>query len=479
LISKKFIQSSFIYTLAGALPLASAIILLPLYGKYLSPEAMGEIAIYFGFSLLVQIIVTCGFDSSLYINYHEFKSEPTKLAAFISTAFVFILFISLVVGLLFSTIGGLIFWLLSTKGEISFYPFGILSVATGIFQALQKVNNSLLQTQQKPTLFFWSNLLSFSLIVVFTIAGIYIFPNTLWGPVGGRLIATLLTAAWVLGFTFRQVGFHFNWALLKTTFAFNGSVYIYQVQQWFINFFDRPFILLFLPLATLGVYDLALKCLMAIEFILTGLNTTFYPNVLGMIAAQKEKGGTVEINRYYHGLTAVAMLLVSTSIFVFPWVIEVFFTKPGYQQAVPLLPFLAIIYLFRCARLFVAVPYSGIKYVKPLPYFYLIMVVVKIGAMYLLIGSFGIYGVIAATWMSCMAEIIILYLGIRNRYAFKINAAKMIVAPLSLGALILVLEPLLGSQFPYLVHGFYVIVSGAMLLWAYRNEIKTLMPFKN
>jgi O-antigen/teichoic acid export membrane protein len=461
--------------LAGALPMASAIILLPIYGKYLSPEAMGELAIYFGFSLLVQIIVTCGFDSSLYINYHEFKNEPDKLAAFISSAFIFILVISLVVGLLLSITGSWIFWLLSAKEEISFYPFGLLSIATGIFQALQKVNSSLLQTQQKPSLFFWSNLLSFSLIVVFTVASIYLFPTTLWGPVGGRLIATLITAAWVLGFTFRQFGFHFNWPLLKTTFAFNGSVYIYQVQQWFINFFDRPFILLFLPLATLGVYDLALKCLMAIEFILTGLNTTFYPKVLGMIAAQKEKGGTVEINRYYHGLTAVSMLLVSTSIFVFPWVIKVFFTKPGYQQAIPLLPFLAIIYLFRCARLFMAVPYSGIKYVKPLPYFYLIMLVVKIGVMYILIGRFGIYGVIAATWMSYLAEIIILYLGIRDKFAFKINVAKMIVAPLSLGVLILVMEPLLGSQYPYLVHGFYVIVSGVMLTWAYRNEIKKLL----
>ena len=144
--------------------MASAIILLPFYGEYLSPEAMGALSIYFGFSLLVQILVTYSFDASLYINYHEFKNEPAKLSSFISSAFILILLISLVTGLLLAFIGDWIFSKMFTEQEILFYPFGLLSVATGIFQALQKVNNTLLQTQQKPTLFLWFNLLSFSLI---------------------------------------------------------------------------------------------------------------------------------------------------------------------------------------------------------------------------------------------------------------------------------------------------------------------------
>jgi O-antigen/teichoic acid export membrane protein len=454
--------------------MASAIILLPFYGEYLSPEAMGALSIYFGFSLLVQILVTYSFDASLYINYHEFKNEPAKLSSFISSAFILILLISLITGLLLAFIGDWFFSKMFTKDDILFYPFGLLSVATGIFQALQKVNNTLLQTQQKPTLFFWFNLLSFSLIAGFTVVGLYLFPESLWGPVAGRLVATLISAAWVLGFIFRQFGFYFNWQLLKTTFAFNNSTLIYQVQQWVINFFDRPFILLFLPLATLGVYDLALKCLMAVEFVLVGLNSTFTPKVLGMAVAQKEKGSTIEINRYYHGLTAMAMLLVSASIFVFPWVIEIFFKKRGYQQAVPLLPYVAIIYLFRCMRLYVAIPYPAIKYTKPLPFFYLVVMLVKIALMYLLIGQYGIYGVIISTWLSYILEIVILYFGIRKKFTFKINFAKMIIAPLSLAVLILVLEPWLGKLYTHWVHGLYVLVAGGMLGWAYRNEIKAL-----
>jgi O-antigen/teichoic acid export membrane protein len=460
-----------IYTLAGALPMASGIILLPFYSD-LPVEIFGAMSVYFSFSLLVQILVTYSFDASLYVNYHEFKNQPDKLSAFISSAFILILLISLSTGFLLAIIGNWVFSTFFTEQAILFYPFGILSVAIGIFQSLQKVNNSLLQTQQKPVLFFWFNLLSFGLIAGCTIVGLQLFPESLWGPIAGKLVATLVSAAWVLGFIFRQFGIHFNWRLLKTTFSYNNSTLIYQVQQWVINFFDRPFILLFLPLATLGVYDLGLKCLMALEFVLAGLNATFTPKVLAIAMGQKEKGSTVEINRYYHGLTAVAILLVSASIFVFPFLIEFLFTKPGYQQAVPLLPFLAIIYLFRCMRLYVAIPYSAVKYTKPLPFFYMIVLIFKIGLMYLLIGRYGIYGVIASTWLSYIVEIIILYLGIKNKFAFKINFAKMVIAPLSVSIMILTLEPFFGQAYQNVLHGFYVMVATGVLIWAFRNEIK-------
>lgn len=474
MISKNFIKSSAIYTIAGALPMASAIILLPFYSK-LPVAVFGALSIYFSLSLLVQIFVAYSFDSSIYIYYHEYKHEPKKLSSFISSAFIFILILSIASGLLLALVGNWVFSSLFKEEQIVFYPFGLLSVATGIFQALLKVNNSLLQTQQKPVLFLWSNVISFSSIAGLTIVGILIFPDSLWGPIGGKLIAALLSAAWVLSFIFRKFGFHFDWDLLKPTFSFNNTSVIYQIQQWFINYYDRFFLLLFISISSLGVYDLALKCMLAIEFVLTGLNSSFYPKVMGLVALQKDKQATVETNRYYHGLTAVAMLLVSVSILVFPVIIELIFTKSGYQQAIPILPFAAVIYLFRSMRLFVAFPYAALKYSRPLPFFYLVILLIKIGAMFILIKQFGVYGAIASTWISYIAEIVILYWGIKDKFVFKINSLKMIVAPLSLAILIMVLEPLLGIEYPYWAHSLYVMVALAMLGWVYRMEIKKLI----
>ncbi len=187
MITKRFIKSSIIYTLAGALPMASAIILLPVYTRFLSAEVYGALSIYLVFSLLVQVIVTYGFDASLFTYFHELKNDPQKLSSFISSAFIFILIIGIGAGFIITVAGEWVFAKAFAGQKISFFPYGLLSLVTGVAQSLFKVNNSLLQTQGKAESFFWSNLLSFSLIAALTVAGLYLYPDTLVGPVGASM----------------------------------------------------------------------------------------------------------------------------------------------------------------------------------------------------------------------------------------------------------------------------------------------------
>ena len=89
MISKGFIKNSVIYTVAGMLPTASAVILLPFYLNYLPLAQYGQLAFYLAFSMLVQVIATYSFDSSLYIYYHDYKNDRPKLSVLISSAYVF------------------------------------------------------------------------------------------------------------------------------------------------------------------------------------------------------------------------------------------------------------------------------------------------------------------------------------------------------------------------------------------------------
>jgi O-antigen/teichoic acid export membrane protein len=195
--------------------------------------------------------------------------------------------------------------------------------------------------------------------------------------------------------------------------------------------------------------------------------------------AQDRKGSTPGINRYYHGLTAVVMLLICGSILVLPWVIKVFVTRPDYHEAIRYIPFLGIVYLFRCARLFFTVPYGILKYTKPLPVIYLIVSALKILLTVLLVGSMNIYGVILASVISAFVELLLVRINLRNVFDFQFNVIKVIVVPLILLALILIIEPTLGSQYPDFVHAFYLVSCGALLWWAYKNEIALINPFNS
>lgn len=459
--------------------MASAILLLPFYINLLPTHVYGALSLYLAFSLFIQILVTYSFDASAYIHYHDYKADFDKLSSFISSTFIFILLIGGAVGLTLVVLGDIMFDLIFQDQRISFYPFGLLSVATGIFQALFKVYSNILQSRERPVLFLRSNLLLFALIATLTIGGLYLFPETLVGPIGGRTIAGLVVACWALYRIFKEFGFHFNYPLLKSTFGFNHYVFIYQVQQWVINYFDRFLMLFFLPLSTIGlstigVYDFAIKCLVVVEFIMNGLYSSFYPKVVSVVMAQTTKGSTVETNRYFYGLTAVVMLMVSSGILVLPFLVDQLDNNRGYHEAVQYFPYIAIIYLLKGMRLYFAVPYGILKFTKPLPLIYTIISVIKIGGILLLVGSYGIYGIVTSTLISSMVEIVLLRYVAQGKFKFQYNLFKIIIAPLVLLMTVLFFEPTLSKEYPLLIHVAYVVIVGGFLLWVYRNELKLL-----
>lgn len=455
--------------------MASAFILLPFYLQ-LPKEVYGALALYLSFSLFIQVLVTYSFDTSLYVHFHEYKNDPLKLASFISSAFGFMLLIACALGIPVILGGELLFDLIFEDRRISFYPFGILAFATGVFQALFKVYTNLLQSRERPLQFLWSNLFLFTVIAGITIAGLYVFPETLVGPVGARAIAGLLGMLWVVYRIYREFGFHFNFPLLKSTFGFNHYSFVYQIQQWLINYSDR-FIMLFagLSLSSIGVYDFALKCLVVIEVIMNGLNSSFLPKVISTVTAQTIKSTTPELNRYYHGLIAAVMLMVSGAILVLPFVVEILDDKELYHEAIPYFPYIAILYILKSMRVYFAFPYGVLKYMKPLPLIYTFITFFKIGLMILLVNRLQIYGLVIASAVSLIVELGILKYQLRDRFTFKFNILKIIIAPIFLLLSIMIIEPLLSAQYALGVHIFYVVLAITFLYWIYRKEISMVV----
>jgi O-antigen/teichoic acid export membrane protein len=458
--------------------MASAIILLPFYIHYLSTEAFGALSIFLAFSILIQVITTFSYDATLYIHYHEYKTDVSKLSRYVSSAVLFVLTNGLIVTLFFVAAGEYIADVIFERGDMSFYPYGYVCVITGVFQSVFKIHNNLLQTRQKPEVFFWSNLLSFTLIAAFTIIGLKLYPDSLAGPLGGRLIAAVISGTWATVRLIKEFGLHFDYRLIRSSFSFNFYTLIYQLQQWIMNYFDRILIAFFLPLSQVGIYSFAVQCLMVIEFFVNGLYTSFYPKVVAAVMEQDKKVSTIQVNRYYYGLTAMILLAVSVCTLLFPVFLNMFVTKSQYLLSIPLMPFIAGVYVFKGLRLYFSLPYGILKYTKPLPVIYLVVCGLKIGAMFLLIDTMGMYGVIAASAISLWLEIALLYQWGRQKFQFNFNAFKLILLPFVLALLIVVFEPWLGKQYPLAVHAGYLLASLLLLFWVFRNEVVLLSPAK-
>jgi O-antigen/teichoic acid export membrane protein len=454
--------------------MASVIILLPFYMDYLPTDVFGQLSIYLAFSMFVQILVTFSFDTSVYVYFHDYKNNPEKLRPFISSVFWFLIITGIAATGVFTLIGGLIFDNLFAKQGLRFYPFGLLSTGTAVFQAIFKVYSSLLQSREKPVNYFWSNVISFSLIVILTIFGLELFPKTLVGPIGGRAIAGGISALWALFMTFREFGFAFDFPLLRKSFVFNNSSFIYQLQLWSMNYFDRMLLAFVgLPMSELGVYDFAMKCMLAIDFVIGGLYNSFYPKVIGTIMGQEKKEATIQTNRYYHGLTAVIMLLVCLATPGFEFISRIGLIKSGYEAAVVYIPLIGVVYLLRSMRYYFALPYGALKHSKPLPWIYLVVSVVKVGIFLVLGYKLGVMAVILSSMISTILEVILLRQFIQDRFTFKVNVMKLVVAPLALAAAVLTTFFIAG-EINYLAQIIFLVACLAMLFWLYRNELRQL-----
>lgn len=457
--------------------MASALLLVPFYMVSLSTDNFGALSIYLAFSLIIQLLVTYSFDSSLYVHYHEFKNDKAKLAAFVSSAFVLMLLIGLGLAIIVLPTGGYILAAIFSTQDIDFFPYGWLALGGGIFQALFKVHSNFLQSREKPETFFWSNLFLFTGIVVFTIAGLNIFPETLIGPLGGRLLGLALASIWVLIRIFREFGFHFDLPLLGTSFSFNFYSFIYQIQQWVINYFDRILMLFYLPLSSIGMYDFAIRSLVGVELVMNGLHTAIIPKVIKLVSVKEPKGTSIEINRYYHGFIAVIMIVVCGAIWLIPVAIEwlsMYLDRPAYMLSTSIVPYIAVLYIGRSVRLFFGIPYSILKQTKPLPIIYMVVSIVKIGGMVLLIKDMGLMGVILSTAASILVEILMLYYMSNRRFDFKFNAFKIVIAPVILIIVVFISESVLLQNYESLRHFIYCVLCTLVLLFVYRVELRDL-----
>ncbi|HEU5291880.1 MAG TPA: oligosaccharide flippase family protein, partial [Cyclobacteriaceae bacterium] len=469
MISRNFIKSSLVYTIAGALPMASAILLLPFYMLSLSTSDFGALSVYLAFSLLVQLVVTYSFDTSLYVHYHEFKNDKPKLSAFVSSAFVLMLLIGVALAMIILPTGSSVLSAIFKNKTFDFFPNGWLALGGGILQALFKVHSNLLQSREKPETFLWSNFFLFTAIVIFTISGLKFFPQTLLGPLGGRLLALGFASIWVLLRIFREFGIHFDLKLLGTSFNFNFYTFVYQILQWVINYFDRILMVGYLTLASVGIYDFAIKCLVGIELVMNGLHSAIVPKVIRLIHAQEPKGTSLEINRYYNGFVAVMMMVVCAAVWIVPIAIDwisSYLNRPAYQLSSSVIPYIAILFIARSVRLYFSLPYSLLKYTKPLPVIYSIISIIKIGGMVLLVKEYGINGVIISTAASIVVEVLLLFVLSKDRFNFHFNPYKILIAPAIVIFTIAIIEATFKGN-DNLIHFLYCVVCFFVLLFVY------------
>ena len=451
--------------------------LLPWFTASLTPAQFGINAMYIALMYMIQIISSYGMDMSAGVLYFDYRDDRQKLRDFLGTVFIGIAGLGALTFLVFSLGGLRIFNFVFRSGDfIELMPFGLLTILSGVFNSMFKTYSSLLINQQRPIRFFWLNISNFVITIGASLIILHLFPYTLYGPILGRFIPAVIAASASLAMAGSEYGFRWNPAYLRTIFAYSTPIVIYALLTWVVTYVDRFIIATMMGDATyVGVYDIAVKLVIGLDLVMTGLVNTINPKIYGIWKETGIRESTPEINRYYNGITALFMLAIPLFVIVVPIALPWFIHKEIYYQSFDFLAILAAGYVTRVWFYMFLAPLMFFKRTKALPRVFAASAVFNIVAGIVLIRYFGLMGAVWTNFLVKPVQALLMYFECRKVYTFRLNVRKLFYGPLAFIAVVIVSESIFHGRWQRVAEAGQFVVAALLVWFTYRRELSMLL----
>lgn len=474
---KHIVKSAFFITLGGALPLLASVILLIPYTENLNTSDYGALAIYISFSLLVQILMNYGVDSYVSVHYYDHKDDPTALRRFLAEITGGLLVYGVALIAILSFIGWLSFPVIFRDGNIGFWPYGIMSIITGFFNAWFRMYVNLQVFADRARKYFWFGL--FNLVVTVGISAwlVYENPFTLIGPMWGRLLSGVLIFILTFGYGLREFGLRLNAAILKPVRSYSTPIVLFSLLTWVLGYINNYILNAMATPADVGVYDFALKCTLVIEYAGLGLLGTINPRIYQLWKKNGNLTSTPEENRYYHAYSAVNILIIAVNIAILPYLIRLVVSNEGYYDSIALLPVLCVSFAFKGLYGMLVNPVFYFKKTAILPRVMVYSAIIQVVSGILLTKYFGVWGAVWSFFLVRPIQILILWREVRGVYSFRFNPVKMILVPTIYVVIVAVsslVEPLRDHQ-PTLIQAVFAVILIGFVYWRELFQLSALL----
>jgi len=477
MISKQFFKSSLIYSLVGALPYTTGVILIPFFASQLTPAQFGVNALYLTFMYFVQVIATFGMDTYLGINYFEHKDNKQKLNEFVGTVLITMTVVGTVVGVLLLIGGSSIFSIVFQDDDtMQFFPFGLITVFSAIFNGYYKSYSSLLINQQRPVRFFWLNISNFILTLGASLVILYSYPYTLYGPIVGRLVPAVTSCGISVFLILSEFGFQYSKKFIRGMASFCAPLVVYAIMVWIVNYIDRYIIKYFLVDPTfVGIFDFAVKITLGIDLVQVGLANTIHPKVYTIWKDLNIRESTQEVNRYYNGLTAITLLIIPLVVIAVPLLVPIVITKPIYFQSFAFLSILCIGFATRPWFYLFLAPLFYFKQTKVLPKVFFFSAIFQVLVSSFLVYRFGLMGAVWANFLVKPVQAFLLWLESRKIFTFRLNLWKIFYLPLIFIGVVVTSELFTNNENRIWFAAGQFLLSLGLVWFTYRNELSLLI----
>ncbi len=323
---KRLAKHSAIYGLGGLVSRVLAVLLLPLYTRYLSTADYGRVETLVAATTVLAIVLRFGI-SSAFFRFTFDSADPERRRAVLRTSFWFTM-TSATAGLLAG---------LALSAPISRLLFGtgdnadlVAAAFVGLWAQMNYEQlTSVFRVEERSVAYVCASLANILITVSVTVALVVAFDQGPLGVIVGNFTGTLAVYVALLGYRREQLGLTFDRGLLREMNRFGMPLVPSALFLWTTNFSDRFFLVKLDGADEVGLYSVGVRIASAMVLLLTAFRTA-WPAFAYSIESDAEAKRTYGFVLTY--LLVVSSWLAAALGLLSPWLVQ-WLTAPEFHES--------------------------------------------------------------------------------------------------------------------------------------------------
>jgi O-antigen/teichoic acid export membrane protein len=327
-------QHSAIYGLGGLVSRFVALLLLPLYTRYLTPADYGAVETLVALAAILATILRLGIASAFFRFYFDSTDAAHRLRV-VRTSFWFTMTmatIGLVAGLALAD--QISEWLFDTNDRTTLVRMAfVLLWAQMNFEQM----TALFRVEERAVAFTLATLANLVITVAATVVFVVVLDWGATGVIAGNFTGTLTVYAALLVYRHQQLGLTLDRQLLRQMNRFGLPLVPSMLALWMLNFGDRFFILKLADASEVGVYSIGSRIASAMVLLLTAFRAAWPAFAFSIEDDERARRAYSYVLTYLLFVASWAALALGL---LAPWIVE-WLTTPAFYDAADVVALLA------------------------------------------------------------------------------------------------------------------------------------------
>ncbi len=319
-------KQSAIYGLGGLVSRILAVILLPLYTRYLSRSDYGKVETLIALVIVLAIILRFGISSAFFRFYFDADDHDGRRLVLRTSFWFTMAMATLGLVLVIALAAPISEWLFGDAGSANLVRASAVALWA---QMNYEQMTSLFRVEERPVAFVIASLTNIGLTIGGTVLLVVVLDK---GPVGvivGNFTGTLIVYVTLLGYRREQLGLQLDRDLLRRMNRFGMPLVPSALLLWVTNFSDRFFLVKLTDTSEVGLYSVGVRVASAMVLLLTAFRTA-WPAFAYSIKSEDEAKRTYAWVLTY--LIVLATWIATALALLSPWLVE-WLTAPKFESA--------------------------------------------------------------------------------------------------------------------------------------------------